>query len=364
MALVPDAAARLVKAGHQVVVQAGAGAGAGFADAAYRDAGAEIAPDLAAAVQGAAVVLEVQPIAAGEVSRLPEGAGLIGFLQPSENGELIKELARRKVTAFSLELLPRISRAQSMDALSSQASVAGYKAVLIAAERLPKFFPMLMTAAGTIAPARVLVLGAGVAGLQAIATARRLGAVIEAYDVRPAVKEEVQSLGARFIELELEAQEGTGGYAREQSEEFLRKQRELIGKHVAASDVVITTAAIPGRKAPVLVTAEMVRGMRPGSVVVDLAAESGGNVEGSRPGETVDLQGVAIYGARNLPSTMPVHASQLYSKNVTSLLEHLAPEGELKLDFEDEITKGTCVTHGGEIVNERVKEMLGAGAKG
>lgn len=360
VALVPDAAGRLVKAGHAVAVQAGAGAGAGFVDETYRDAGAEIASDLAAALKGAEVVLEVQPPAAADVARLPEGVVLIGFLQPAENGELIRSLAQAKVTAFSLELLPRISRAQSMDALSSQASVAGYKAVLIAAERLPKFFPMLMTAAGTIAPARVLVLGAGVAGLQAIATARRLGAVIEAYDVRPAVKEEVQSLGARFIELELEAQEGTGGYAREQSEEFLRRQRELIGKHVAASDVVITTAAIPGRKAPVLVTAEMVRAMRPGSVVVDLAAESGGNVEGSRPGETLDAGGVALYGAENLPSSMPLHASQLYSKNVTSLLEHLAPEGELKLDFEDEITKGTCVTHAGEVVNERVKEMLGA----
>jgi len=363
VALVPDAAGRLVKAGHTVAVQAGAGAAAGFADEVYREAGAEVAPDFAAAVAGADVVLEVQPVAAGDVAKLPEGVALIGFLQPSENADLIRSLAQRRVTSFSLELLPRISRAQSMDALSSQASVAGYKAVLVAADRLPKFFPMLMTAAGTIAPARVLVLGAGVAGLQAIATARRLGAVIEAYDVRPAVKEEVQSLGARFIELELEAQEGAGGYAREQSEEFLRRQRELIGKHVAASDVVITTAAIPGRKAPVLVTAEMVKAMRPGSVVVDLAAESGGNVEGSRPGEVVDAGGVALYGARNLPSSMPVHASQLYSKNVTSLLEHLAPEGALKLDFDDEITKGTCVTHGGEIVNERVKEMLGVGAK-
>ena len=359
VALVPDAAGRLVKAGHQVAIQAGAGAGAGFADEAYREAGAEIAPDLAAAVKGADVVLEVQPVPAGDIAKLPEGVALIGFLQPAENADLIKDLAKAKVTSFSLELLPRISRAQSMDALSSQASVSGYKAVLIAAERLPKFFPMLMTAAGTIAPARVLVLGAGVAGLQAIATARRLGAVIEAYDVRPAVKEEVQSLGARFIELELEAQEGSGGYAREQSEEFLRQQRELIGKHVAASDVVITTAAIPGRKAPVLVTAEMVEAMRPGSVVIDLAAESGGNVVGSKPGEWLDVGGVAVYGVRNLPSSMPVHASQLYSKNVTSLLEHLAPEGTLKLDFEDEITKGTCVTNAGEIVNDRVKEMLG-----
>lgn len=363
VALVPDAAGRLVKAGHRVAVEKGAGQRAGFSDDAFAEAGCEPAADVSAAVAGADVLFEVQPIDQGAAGRLPAGIALIGFLQPSGNLDLIRELARARVTAFSLELLPRISRAQSMDALSSQASVAGYKAVLVAAERLPKFFPMLMTAAGTIAPARVLVLGAGVAGLQAIATARRLGAVIEAYDVRPAVKEEVQSLGARFIELELEAQEGSGGYAREQSEEFLRRQRELIGSHVAASDVVITTAAIPGRKAPVLVTAEMVRAMRPGSVVVDLAAETGGNVEGSKPGETLDVNGVALYGALNLPSTMPVHASQLYSKNLTSLLEHLAPEGTLKLDFEDEITRGTCVTHGGEVVHPQVKEMLEAGAK-
>ncbi|HKT83221.1 MAG TPA: Re/Si-specific NAD(P)(+) transhydrogenase subunit alpha [Solirubrobacterales bacterium] len=363
VALVPDAAGRLVKAEHSVVVEAGAGKRAGFSDETFKEAGVEVAADLAAAVKGADVVFEVQPITESAVDTLPAEVALIGFLQPNTNLDLIQKLARAKVTSFSLELLPRISRAQSMDALSSQASVAGYKAVLVAAERLPKFFPMLMTAAGTIAPARVLVLGAGVAGLQAIATARRLGAVIEAYDVRPAVKEEVQSLGARFIELELEAQEGTGGYAREQSEEFLRRQRELIGSHVAASDVVITTAAIPGRKAPVLVTADMVEAMRPGSVVVDLAAETGGNVEGSKAGEELDVKGVALYGALNLPSTMPVHASQLYSKNVTSLLEHLAPEGVLKLDFEDEITKGTCVTHSGEVVHPMVKELLGVGAK-
>ena len=350
VALVPDAAARLVKAGHQVAVQTGAGEGADFADGAYREAGAEVAADLAATVKGADAVLAVQPPNDALVAALGEGAVLLGFLAPAANADLIERLARAHITAFAVELLPRISRAQSMDALSSQASVAGYKAVLIAAEQLPKFFPMLMTAAGTIAPARVLVLGAGVAGLQAIATARRLGAVIEAYDVRPAVKEEVQSLGARFIELELEAQEGTGGYAREQSEEFLKRQRELIGTHVAASDVVITTAAIPGRKAPVLVTADMVGAMRPGSVIVDLAAETGGNVEGSQAGKALDVGGVTQIGALNLPATMPVHASQLYSKNLTSLLEHLAPDGAIKLDFEDEITKGACVTHAGEVL--------------
>jgi NAD(P) transhydrogenase subunit alpha len=291
---------------------------------------------------------------------LAKGSLLISFLQPATQGDIVKALASRGVTAFSLELLPRISRAQSMDALSSQASAAGYKAVLMAGERLGKFFPMMMTAAGTVAPARVLVMGAGVAGLQAIATARRLGAVVSAYDVRPAVKEEVQSLGATFIELQLEAQEGEGGYAREQSEEFLRKQRQLIGEHVARSDVVITTAAVPGRRAPLLVTGEMVRGMRPGSVIVDLASETGGNVELTRAGEDVDVDGVTIIGTRNIPSTMPLATSQLYARNVANLLLHLVKDGALNLDFEDEITKGACVTFDGEIVNERAKQMVSA----
>jgi NAD(P) transhydrogenase subunit alpha len=262
------------------------------------------------------------------------------------------------VTAFSLELVPRISRAQSIDALSSQANVAGYKAVLIAATRLGKFFPMLITAAGTVAPARVLVLGAGVAGLQAIATARRLGAVVEAYDVRPAAKEDVKSLGATFVELPLEAQEGQGGYAREQSPEFLRRQQELLGERVAAADVVITTAAIPGRRAPILVTKEMVTRMRPGSVIVDLAAETGGNTEGLKPGEVLDVGGVLIDGTRNIPSTVPVHASQLYSRNVTNLLLLLVKDGNVNLNFDDEIVKGSCVTHGGELVHPRARELL------
>jgi NAD(P) transhydrogenase subunit alpha len=247
-----------------------------------------------------------------------------------------------------------------MDALSSQASAAGYKAVLIAATRLGKFFPMMMTAAGTVAPARVLVMGAGVAGLQAIATARRLGAVVSSYDVRPAVKEEVQSLGATFIELPLETQEGQGGYAKEQSEEFLKKQRELIGEHIAKSDVVITTAAIPGRRAPLLVTADMVKGMRPGSVIVDLASETGGNVELTQAGKVVEVNDVTIVGTRNIPSTMPLATSQLYARNVANLLLHLVKDGAINLDFEDEITKGACVTHGGEIVNERAKQLVAA----
>jgi len=266
------------------------------------------------------------------------------------------------VTALSLERVPRITRAQSMDVLSSQSTVAGYKAVLLAAERLPKFFPMLMTAAGTIPPARVLVLGAGVAGLQAIATAHRLGAVVEAYDVRAAAKEEVKSLGASFLELELETQEGAGGYAREQGEEFLTKQRELLTKRVAMADVVITTAAIPGRRAPLLVTAPMVQGMRRGSVIVDLAAETGGNCEVTHPGQVVEVDGVWVDGTTNVPSTMALHASQLYARNVTNLLQHVAGTGALRVDFADEITKSCCVTHDGQVVNERARQLMGAAA--
>jgi H+-translocating NAD(P) transhydrogenase subunit alpha len=358
VALTPETAGKLVQAGLEVWVQSGAGTKATFSDKAYEDAGATVEADVGKLLQDAGVVLEVQPPTEAEVKLLPEGTVLISFLQPATQAKIVKALGRRRVTAFGLEMLPRISRAQSMDALSSQASLAGYKAVLIAATRLGKFFPMLMTAAGTIAPARVLVLGAGVAGLQAIATARRLGAVVEAYDVRPAVKEEVQSLGAKFIELELEAQEGAGGYARQQSDQFLRKQRELIGEHVAAADVVITTAAVPGRRAPILVTGEMVARMRPGSVVVDLAAETGGNVEVTEPGKEVELGGVVIVGMKNVPSTVPVHASQLYSRNVTNLLLHLVKDGKIALDFEDEITRETCVTHDGKVVNARAQKMM------
>jgi proton-translocating NAD(P)+ transhydrogenase subunit alpha len=358
VALVPDTAVKLIAAGLQVSIQAGAGQSADLPDPAYEAAGVTVVPGAADLLSDADAVLKVQPPDAAEVKLLKRGAVLISFLQPATQADIVRALAAQGVTAFSLELVPRISRAQSMDALSSQASAAGYKAVLMAAGRLGKFFPMMMTAAGTVAPARVLVMGAGVAGLQAIATARRLGAVVSAYDVRPAVKEEVQSLGATFIELPLEAQEGEGGYAREQSEDFLRKQRELIGEHIAKSDVVITTAAVPGRRAPLLVTADMVRGMRPGSVIVDLAAESGGNVELTQPGEDVDVDGVVIMGTRNVPSTMPLHTSQLYARNVANLLLHLVKDGAINLDFEDEITKGCCVTHAGEIVSERAKQLL------
>ena len=360
VALVPDTATKLIAAGLQVSVEAGAGAAAYLTDEAYRTAGVSVVTGVADVLRDADAVLKVQAPSVAEAGLVRAGAVLVSFLQPATQADIVRALAKQGVTAFSLELVPRISRAQSMDALSSQASAAGYKSVLMAAERLGKFFPMMMTAAGTVAPARVLVMGAGVAGLQAIATARRLGAVVSAYDVRPVVKEEVQSLGAAFIELALEAQEGEGGYAREQSEEFLRKQRELIGEHIAKSDVVITTAAVPGRRAPLLVTADMVRGMRPGSVVVDLAAESGGNVELTQAGKDTDVGGVLIIGTRNVPSTMPLHASQLYARNVANLLLHLVKDGAINLDFQDEITRGACVTHGGEIVSERAKQLLAA----
>ncbi len=360
VALVPDTATKLIAAHLDVAIESGAGASAYLSDAVYEQAGVRLVAGEAALLQDADAVLKVQAPDADEILLFKKDAVLISFLQPASQGETVKALAKQGVTAFSLELVPRISRAQSMDALSSQASAAGYKAVLIAAARLGKFFPMMMTAAGTVAPARVLVMGAGVAGLQAIATARRLGAVVSAYDVRPAVKDEVHSLGATFIELPLETQEGEGGYAREQSEEFLRKQRELIGEHVAKSDVVITTAAVPGRRAPLLVTGDMVKAMRPGSVLVDLASETGGNIELTQAGKDVEVGGVTIIGTRNVPSTMPLHASQLYARNVANLLLHLVKDGAINLDFADEITKGSCVTHGGEIVNERAKQLVSA----
>jgi NAD(P) transhydrogenase subunit alpha len=360
VALVPDTATKLIAAKLDVAIQSGAGAGAFISDEAYEKAGVRLVTHAADLLKDADAVLKVQAPMPSEVELLRNDSVLISFLQPATQGDIVKALAKRGVTAFSLELLPRISRAQSMDALSSQASAAGYKAVLMAGERLSKFFPMMMTAAGTVAPARVLVMGAGVAGLQAIATARRLGAVVSAYDVRPAVKEEVQSLGATFIELPLETQEGEGGYAREQSEEFLRQQRQLIGEHIARSDVVITTAAVPGRRAPLLVTGEMVKGMRAGSVIVDLAAETGGNVELTQAGKEVDVDGVTIIGTRNIPSTMPQTTSQLYARNVANLLLHLVKDGAISLDFGDEITKAACVTHGGEIVNERARQMVTA----
>lgn len=362
VALAPDVAAKLVRSGFTVVIEAGAGEQASFTDDAYREVGVEIETNRQALLSTSDVVLSVQPLRLEDVAKLQAGAATISFLQPATQGAVIEALAARGVTAFSLELLPRTSRAQSMDALSSQSSLAGYKAVLMAANRLDKFFPMLMTAAGTIPPAHVLILGAGVAGLQAIATARRLGAVVEAYDVRLAAREEVQSLGARFLELALETQEDGGGYAHEQSETFLSRQRAFLAEHVAAADVVITTASVPGRQAPLLITAPMVQGMRRGSVIVDLAAEMGGNCELTRPGQVIEIDGTWIDGTTNIPSTMALHASLLYSRNVVSLLQLVASSGELKLDFGDEIVRGCCVTHAGQIVNARVRQMIGVAA--
>jgi NAD(P) transhydrogenase subunit alpha len=360
VALVPDMLGKLASAGFEVVVAAGAGAQAFHADEAYRAAGGQVRDG--DVLGDADVVLSVQPLTVEQAAKLREGAVTISFLPAGQELELVRVLAERRVTSFSLELLPRISRAQSMDALSSQALVAGYRCVLVAAERLPRFLPMFMTAAGNVAPARVLVLGAGVAGLQAISTARRLGAVVEAYDVRAAAAEEVRSLGARFVELDLESLEGTGGYAREMTEERAQRQRDLLAPYVAAADALITTAAVPGRRAPLLVTAAMVEGMKPGSVVVDLAAESGGNVELSRPGEEIRHGGVLVYGARNPASQMPVHASQLYARNVVNLLLLMAKEGRLELDFDDEILAGCCVTHDGQIRHQPTAELL-AGAR-
>ena len=360
VALVPDIAAKLVASNFEVFVEAGAGEQAGFTSDAYREAGAVVEDDRKMLLSIADVVLSVQPPRVEDVAMMRTGSASISMLSPASHSSIVEAFAGRGVTAFSMVLLPRSSRAQSMDALSSQSSLAGYKAVLMAANRLDKFFPMLITAAGTIPPARVLVLGAGVAGLQAIATARRLGAVVEAYDVRPAVKDEVKSLGARFLELELETQEGEGGYAQAQVEAFLSKQRELMAEHVAANDVVITTAAIPGRRAPLLVTSAMVKSMRRGSVIVDMAAESGGNCELTRPGQVIEVDGIWIDGTSNIPSTVALHASQLYARNISNLLQYLDGEGRLKLDFEDEITRDCCVTHAGQVVNVRARQMMQA----
>jgi len=345
VALVPEVVGKLVPAGFEVVVQRGAGEAASFPDAAYEEAGAQVADDWA----DADAVVKVQKPSEDEVGRLRDGQVLIGFLQPLTDAEGIERLAARGVVAFAMESIPRITRAQPMDALSSQATVSGYKATLLAAERLPKFFPMLMTAAGTVAPAKVLVLGAGVAGLQAVATARRLGAVVTGFDVRPVVREQIESLGASWLDLGVVGEETEGGYAVALTEEQQRQQQQELEARLPEFDVVITTALIPGRPAPRLIPASAVRAMRPGSVVVDLAAEAGGNCELTSPGEVVVREGVTLVGLTDLPSTMPFHASQLYARNVAALLNHLAPEGTLALDWEDEITAGACVTRKQEV---------------
>ncbi|MEP6910280.1 MAG: Re/Si-specific NAD(P)(+) transhydrogenase subunit alpha [Actinomycetota bacterium] len=344
VALVPEIVAKLVASGIDVVIEPGAGEAASFTDDAFKEAGASLGNPWEAEV-----VAKVRMPSDDELARLNEGQVLIGFLQPLSNPEGVKRLSGRGVTAFAMESIPRITRAQPMDALSSQATVSGYKAVVVAADRLPKFLPMLMTAAGTVAPAKVLVIGAGVAGLQAIATARRLGAVVSGFDVRPVVKEQVESLGAAFLELGVVGEETEGGYARELSEEEQRRQQEELEKRIGDFDVVITTALIPGRPAPKLIPQSAIESMKPGSVIVDLAAEAGGNADLTQPDQDVTHHGVTILGPTNLPSSMPFHASQLYARNVSALIQHLAPEGSLALDFEDEITGGACVTRKDEV---------------
>jgi len=354
--LVPETVGRLAKAGNTVVVERGAGAASSFTDEAYEKAGAQLVDN----AFDAELVAKVQRPTDAEVSKLHSGTVLIAFLSPLTNHALVDQLARAGVTALSMDAIPRITRAQPMDALSSQATVAGYKAVLLAAATLPKFFPMLTTAAGTIAPAKALVIGAGVAGLQAIATARRLGAVVEAFDTRPVVKEQVQSLGAKFLEIDLgESGAGQGGYAKELSEEAHRKEVELLAKAARENDIIITTAAIPGRKAPVLITREMLPTMKPGSVIVDLAAETGGNVEGTEAGKTIVVSGVTIIGQLNLPSSMPFHASQMYSRNIASLLAlMLKKDGTFDLDIGDDVVKGTVITHSGQVVHEATQKAM------
>ena len=368
VALVPGVLASLKKAGLEVLIESQAGAAAGFTDAEYQEKGATVVADRAEVLRQADVLLQVRTLGANpeagpsDLEHLRSGQTLIGLADPLIEAAAAGELARRGVNLFAMELIPRITRAQSMDVLSSMASIAGYKAVLLAAAELPKLFPMMMTAAGTITPAKVFVIGAGVAGLQAIATAQRLGAIVHGYDLRPAVKEQVQSLGAKFVELDVAAAdaEAMGGYAKAMDEDFYRRQREAMTRVVADMDVVITTAAVPGQKAPVLITREMLTGMRPGSVVLDLAAERGGNCEATVPGETVQVGGVSVLGPVNLPATVPFHASQMYAKNITTFLLHVVKNGELQLTADDEITRETLVVRDGQVVHPRVKERLEA----
>jgi NAD(P) transhydrogenase subunit alpha len=372
VALVPAGVQQLSRADLEVLVEPGAGTAAGYDDAAYTEKGATLAANRADVWKRADVILQVRSLGANpdegkaDLEQTRSGQVVIGVCEPLTEHSANQAVAATGATLFSMEMMPRITRAQSMDILSSMATIAGYQAVLLGADALPKLFPMMMTAAGTLAAARVFVVGAGVAGLQAIASARRLGAVVHAYDVRPVVREQVESLGGKFVELELETDtaEDAGGYAKELGEDFYNKQREMMLSVVAESDVVITTAAIPGKKAPILITREMVEGMHRGSVVVDLAAERGGNCELTVPGERVDHNGITILGPLNIPADVPYHASQMYSKNITTFLLHLVKEGELVVDLDDEITKGTLITRDGAVVHERVLEAQGAGTKG
>ncbi|UCD17642.1 MAG: Re/Si-specific NAD(P)(+) transhydrogenase subunit alpha [Candidatus Zixiibacteriota bacterium] len=369
VAIVPEVVPSLINAGLKVLVESSAGKGAGIDDNSFDSKGATIISARAELFRQADIILQVRGYGSNpeqgkeDLGLFRSGQIVIGFFEPLSEPGLIREMAEKGVAAFSMELMPRITRAQSMDALSSMANIAGYKAVLMAAESLPRIFPMMMTAAGTIAPARVFVIGAGVAGLQAIATAKRLGAIVKGYDIRPAVKEQVESLGGKFVELEIDAgdSEDKGGYARAMDEEFYRKQRELMTRVVAESDVVITTAAIPGKKAPILITGEMVLGMPLGSIVIDLAAERGGNCELTRPGETIIESGVTVMGPLNVPSTVPYHSSQMYAKNISTFLLHLVKEKRMIIDREDEITRETLLTKDGEVVHARVRELLSSG---
>jgi len=367
VALVPAVVPSLVKLGLEVHVQVGAGEQAGFLDSEYKERGAKLVSNRTELFSAADVLLGVRSLDASletdsdSMNNLRSGQTIMGLLNPLGSPDYAQKLAAAGVNAFALELLPRIARAQPMDVLSSMASIAGYKAVLLAAEALNKLFPMMITAAGTITPARVFVVGVGVAGLQAIATAKRLGAVVQAYDVRPAVKEQVESLGAKFVELDLETEESetSGGYAKAMDEDFYRRQREMMKQVVAESDVVITTALIPGKKAPILLTEEIVKGMISGSVIIDLAAEGGGNCELTKPGETIEAHGVQIIGKRNLASTVPHHASQMYAKNITAFLQILAENGKLNINMDDEIIRDTLLTYQGEVVNPQVRNLLG-----
>jgi len=355
VAMVPDIVPRLTGIGLDVLIESGAGRHAYAGDEDYAAAGATVVPDVLGAAD---VLLTVGPLDAERARALLPGTMLVGLLCPSTSLELVRTLRERGVTSFAMELVPRISRAQAMDALSSQAMVTGYRGVLVAAERLPRFFPLSMTAAGTVPPAKVLVLGAGVAGLQAIATARRLGAAVQAYDVRAASAEEVRSLGATFLDLDLDTMEGEGGYAREMTKDSAARQRELLAPHVAASDVLITTAGVPGRPAPRLVSADMVAAMRPGSVVVDLAAASGGNCEPTRPGAEIRFGDVVVWGELNVPSQLPVHASQLYARNVAELLALMTSDGDVRPDFDDEIVAGCVLTFDGEVRHQQTRALL------
>ena len=360
VAVVPDVASKLIKSGFQIIIEKDAGLKAGFTNDKYESAGAKVIENVEELYNSSDVILKVQRPNKNEIDLIKRDTLLITFLYPLHYYDLAKECAQRGIDIISMDMIPRTTLAQKMDALSSQANISGYKSVLITANLLGKIFPLMMTAAGTISPAKVVIMGAGVAGLQALGTAKRLGAIVEVSDIRPAVKEEVQSLGGKFIEVETDASmEDERGYAKEASEEFLKKQKELIFKHVTEADIVITTALVPGKKAPILITEEMVKNMREGAVILDMAVEFGGNCEVSEKGRTIKKYGVTIVGEPNLPSLVPFHASEMYSKNILNLLTYISKDGKIELKLEDEIVKGSLITYKGEIINSRVKELIG-----